>query len=79
MKGLNLSLSPYLSTFMEPRNRFQGIDPEESIPRNRSRGIDPEELILPGWETIPGFLERFTNSGSEPVFLPTWTGLWGEL
>jgi hypothetical protein len=28
-------------------------------PRNRFRGIDP-----PGWESIPGLLNRFTNSGS---------------
>jgi hypothetical protein len=23
-----------------------------------------EESILPGWESIPGLLERFTNTGS---------------
>ncbi len=30
----------------------------------RSPGIDSEELIPPGWESIPGLLKRFTNTGS---------------
>ncbi len=29
-----------------------------------SPGIDSEESILPSWESIPGLLERFTNTGS---------------
>jgi hypothetical protein len=28
-----------------------------------SSGIDSEESILPGWESIPGLLERFANTG----------------
>ncbi len=26
-----------------------------------------QESILPGWESIPGFLKRFANTGSECV------------
>jgi hypothetical protein len=29
-----------------------------------SPGIDSEESIPPGWESIPGLLKRFTNTGS---------------
>ncbi len=32
--------------------------------RLRSPGIDSEESIPPGWESIPGLLKRFTNTGS---------------
>jgi hypothetical protein len=32
--------------------------------RLRSPGIDSEESISPGWESIPGLLKRFTNTGS---------------
>jgi hypothetical protein len=30
--------------------------------------------LPPGWESIPGLLEKFTNSGSGP-----WMCLWGAL
>ncbi len=45
------SQSPYLETFMEPRNRFRGID------------IDSEESIQPGWESIPGPLKKVYKYG----------------
>jgi hypothetical protein len=46
---------PELETFNEPI-----IDSmEKSIPWNRFR--------LPGWESIPGLLKRFTNSGSAQI------------
>jgi hypothetical protein len=37
--------------------------------RLRRPGIDSEEWIPPGWESIPGLLKRFTNTGSEPEML----------
>jgi hypothetical protein len=60
------SISPD-STFKEPRNRFQGIDFTRLCSlAGRYRYVksgcrsDP-----PGWESIPGLLKRFANSGSE--------------
>ncbi len=42
--------------------------------------IDSMESIPPGWESIPGFLKRFTNTGSDTLpqflFYPT---LWHRL
>ncbi len=35
----------------------------------RSPGIDSEEPIPPGWESVTGLLNRFTNTGSG--FSPT--------
>jgi hypothetical protein len=37
----------------------------------RSPGFDSKETIPPGWESIPGLLKRFTNTGSSgPVRQP---------
>ncbi len=40
--------------------------------RWRRTGIDPKEYISPGWESIPGLLAKFTNTGSVvwAFFLP---------
>jgi hypothetical protein len=40
----------------------------------RSPEINSKELIPPGWEWIPGFLERFTNKGSG--LPPSTENLW---
>ncbi len=45
---------PILIMFKE-----EGVRIRVKKPRNRS-----EESILPGWESIPGLLNRFTNAGS---------------
>ncbi len=50
--------SSYFKTFMAPRNRFRGF--RQAV--NRC-------LRSPGWESIPGLLKRFKNTGSDkPAF-----------
>ncbi len=58
-------LSPYLETFMEPRNRFWETNSASlcslaSLHDKHGCCIGP-----PGWESIPGLLKRFTNTSSE--------------
>ncbi len=48
-------------TFQEPRNRFQGIDSASQAGRYDIYGCLTGP---PGWESIPGLLKRFTNTGS---------------
>jgi hypothetical protein len=81
--GLGLFLGTHLGRVMSirntvdvvfmPFNYFILIQPpdfinvykaHESMPMNRFR-----QPIYPSWESIPGLLKRFRNSGSEPVFV----------
>jgi hypothetical protein len=55
----------FINVLKEPKNRFQGIDSASlcslwwaSIRQMGCRSVPP------GWESIPGLLKRFTNSGS---------------
>ncbi len=40
--------------------------------RLRSPEIDSKKSIPPGWESIPGFLKRFTNLGSDNPCVVPW-------
>jgi hypothetical protein len=56
--------SPYLQTFKEPRYRFRGIDSASLC----SLATRYDKLCCctgpTGWESIPGLIKRFTNTGS---------------
>jgi hypothetical protein len=55
--------------FKEPRNRFQGIDSASLcslVALVRQIGFVPARQT-PDWESIPGLLKRFTNSGPGTV------------
>ncbi len=56
--------SPYLQTFMEPRNRSRGID--SAILCSLAGRYDKQGCHTgsPGWESIHGLLKRFTDTGS---------------
>ncbi len=62
--------SSYLFTFMEPRNRFRGIDFANLCSMAGRYAKYVCHTGPPGWESIPGLLERFLNS--EPVFLSVY-------
>ncbi len=55
----HLFLSPYLRTFMELRNRFRSLCSLSDQYEKYGCRTGPS-----GWESIPGLLKRFTNTGS---------------
>ncbi len=58
-------LSPYLYTFMEPRHRFQRNDSASLYSLASPYDKWAWRTGPPGWESIPGLLKRFTNTGSD--------------
>jgi hypothetical protein len=61
--------SPYLYTFKEPRNRYQGIDSASLRNVAWQAGASNRVFKPAHLEAIPGLLKRLTNTGSEPVFV----------
>jgi hypothetical protein len=55
------------------RLRSPGIDSEESIPPAFVAwwAGKPKRDVVPVWESIPGLLKRFTNTGSENLTIRT--------
>jgi hypothetical protein len=54
---------PVFVNVMEPRSRFR----QPMLPGGLVHQIGLSHTGPPGWESIPGLLKRFTNTGSELV------------